>query len=321
MSSRIQVHAKSGSAPSLLARRISRLAAIVALLSATPHVLGGITDLSEMAAFRSSEPASLSDLSLSNFFSDGWSEPWSRRSRGDGTPDMSLLRVQTNFLVQLFRLDTYVETGVRSPTTRQIEYANATVEYAVSRRLMFAVFTNIEEHDSRISTGEHGFSGGFFSRVQLVDSAGSSEALTFKVAAPDTRLGERQTTLSYILSGWQDLEAFGLTRTGLYFHAQHEILAGPHAAGAKTNDVTYDLSLARTWTAADSPVENFTTFVEAYGKTDINGKRSGSTALSITPGFRFNLWTRQILMFGVDIPVSHPRTYDNIFRLTYIANF
>ena len=34
----------------------------------------------------------LSDLSLANLFSEGWDQPWSKFQRGEGTPDMSLLR-------------------------------------------------------------------------------------------------------------------------------------------------------------------------------------------------------------------------------------
>jgi hypothetical protein len=307
--------------PPRVAGCLRRTCALFVLLVAVPMTHAGVPSLSEGMNLDQANPRELSDLSLSNFFSDGWSERWSKRPRGDGTPDMSLLRVQTNFLVQLFRLDTYVETNVHSAKTQSIEYLNGTVEYAVSRRLMFALFSKLEQHDSRAGPDEHGFGGGFFGRVQLVDRAASSEALTLKVAAPDTWLDEHQTTLSYTLSGWQDLRPVGLKKTGLYFHAQHEILVGPHAAGAKQNDVTYDISLAKTWTSPDSAIENLTTFVEAFGKTDLDGAKAGSTAVSITPGFRFNFRQKQILMFGVDLPVSHPPHYDNIFRLTYIANF
>ena len=71
-------------------------------------------------AHQQSSTASLSDLTLSNLWSEGWSESWTKRSRGEGTPDMSLLRVQTNFLVQLFRVDSVLETGIESPTLREI---------------------------------------------------------------------------------------------------------------------------------------------------------------------------------------------------------
>src|ERR1700690_2341650 len=45
----------------------------------------------------------LSDLTLLNFFTEGWGEAWAHRHRE--TPDMSLLRVTTNFLEREYRLD------------------------------------------------------------------------------------------------------------------------------------------------------------------------------------------------------------------------
>ncbi len=39
-----------------------------------------------------------SELTLLNFFSEGWDQDWVKRSRHGRTPDMALLRVTTNFL-------------------------------------------------------------------------------------------------------------------------------------------------------------------------------------------------------------------------------
>jgi len=264
--------------------------------------------------------ATLSDLTLSNFWSEGWSESWSKRHR-EGTPDMSLLRVQTNFLVQLFRLDTFLETGIDSAKISEIRYANAIVEYAFNRRFMMALFSNYEARKSRIGTDEDGIGGGMFGRFQLYDLEHDSLALTLKAVLPDRDLGEKQTTLSYTLSGWHDLNDIGLKKMGLYYHLQHEIIVGPHAEGAKMNDLTYALSLAKTWTDPAPVVGNFTTFVECFAKSDIDGPHPSKTVVSLTPGMRVNLWRTQILMVGVDIPLTGPKPYDGIFRLTYIANF
>jgi hypothetical protein len=108
---------------------------------------------------------------------------------------------------------------------------------------------------------------------------------------------------------------------GLYYHLQHEIIVGPHAEGAKMNGLTYALSLAKTWTDPAPFVGNFTTFVECFAKSDIDGPHPSKTIVSLTPGMRVNLWKTQILMVGVDIPLTGPKPYDGIFRLTYIANF
>ena len=40
------------------------------------------------------------DLTLDNFFSAGWNDDFAMRSRATGTPDLTLLRVQTNYLLR-----------------------------------------------------------------------------------------------------------------------------------------------------------------------------------------------------------------------------
>jgi hypothetical protein len=263
----------------------------------------------------------LSDLSLSNFFSDGWDETWSKRSRGDGTPDMSLLRVQTNFLVQLLRVDTYLETGMNAPAERS-EFTNATIEYAFNRRLLLAFFLGHQWIESAGGKSDRdGPFGGLFTRFQLADTAHSSLALNLKMTLPNTDLGEHATTWSYALAGWQDLQTLGLGRTGLYYHVQHEIAGGPVPGSNARNDVTYDLSLAHSWTGPGSTFENLTTFVEAYGKSLLDGDHTGRTIVSLTPGFRFTLGKKHIFMAGVDLPLAGPRSFDALYRLTYIFNF
>ena len=266
-------------------------------------------------------PQTLSNLSLANFFSTGWDEPWEKRARGDGTPDMSLLRVQTNFLVQLLRIDTFLETGMTAPGAIRSEYVNSTVEYALNRRFMAGVFTSHQWIEKANGADKDGTAGGLFGRFQMVDQQHSSMALNLKMVLPDTDLGERATTWSYALAGWRDLQGCGLCRTGLYWHLQHELAGGPVARGAARNDLNYALSLATTWTSPHATLENLTTFVEAAGKTLLDGDYSGRTVLSLTPGFRFTLGGRQIFMVGADVPVAGPRAFDTLYRLTYIYNF
>lgn len=279
-----------------------------------------VSHAGESAVIREQSKATLLDLTLSNFWSEGWNESWSKRPR-EGTPDMSLLRVQTNFLVQLFRLDAFVETGIENAKVSEIRNATAILEYAFNRRFMMALFSNGEERKTRIGPDEDGLGGGMFARFQLYDLEHNSLALTVKAVLPDRDLGERQTTLSYTLSGWHDLADLGLKKMGLYYHLQHEIIAGPHSEGAKMNDLTFALSLAKTWTDPAPVIGNFTTFLEGYAKSDIDGPHPGKTVVSLTPGMRVNLWKTRILMMGVDLPLTGPKPYDGIFRLTFIAAF
>lgn len=262
-----------------------------------------------------------SDLTLANFFSAGWKESWVRRSHSDGAPDMTLLRVQTNLLLRSLRTDYYAERLPHQSPDRNIEYLSQLIEYAVNRRLMLGVIGNYEWVDSRMGEDMNGPAWGAFARFQLVDTEHTSYALNLKVTAPNGGLDEKQTVLSVALAGWHDLTAIGLDRVGIYWHVQEETWTGPHPAGARQNDLTYALSLAKTWTRPDAALGNFTTFVEAYAKTDLDGPQPGRTSISLTPGLRCTLAKHHILMAGVDLPVTHPRGFDEIFRFTYIYSF
>jgi len=298
-------------APGLVTLLVSLLAIVA---------LGREDSLSKEVSL-SGQAVTHSDLSLANFFSEGWDQSWSKRERGDGTPNMSLLRVQPNFLARLIRLDTSLEIGRNSPAFSQSEFANTIMEYALNRRFMPAVFVNHQWLKGRTEPDNDGTAGGMFMRFQLYDLMKSSLALNLKVALPDRDIGEHLTIWSYALAGWEDLNQIGLKRTGIYYHVQHEMLAGPAAASAARNDLTYDISIAKTWSSPHATLQNFTTFLEAYGKTLLDGGHAGRTTTVLTPGFRFTLASRHIVILGFDLPVAGPRTNDEIFRFTWVTNF
>jgi hypothetical protein len=263
----------------------------------------------------------LNDLTPANFFTDGWDQAWSRRPREDGAPDMALLRAQTNFLVRVLRTDYYFERMTDGGKTKDVQFLQQFVEYAFNRRFQIALIGNYEWVDTRIGHGSNGEGGGALARVQLVDAPTASYSLNIRVAVPNAGIGEHETTTSFALAGWHDLTPFGLKRTGLYWHVQEETMAGPHAQSTKQNDLTYDLSLAKTWTHSDALIGNLSTFVEAYAKTDLDGAHPGTTVATLTPGVRFTIAHRHVLMCGVDFPVTQPRPFEEIYRFTYIYNF
>ena len=60
------------------------------------------------------------DLTLANFFSAGWDDEWAKQVRATGTPNMALLRVQTNFMEREFRANYYLQDNVASKTTKNL---------------------------------------------------------------------------------------------------------------------------------------------------------------------------------------------------------
>lgn len=261
------------------------------------------------------------DLGLGNFFTKGWNEEWHIRTRR--TPDMAILRATTNFLERELRLD-YVLTDLRTGKFEAQHLAQGLIAYGTSRRLMLEVITNYQWNTPAQGSPQHGGGGGGLVRIQLVENDTQSYAFQAKLAVPNRGLGQTQTSMAYTLTGWQDLQAVVpfLDRVGLYFSFTYENLLGSHASGARENDISYDVSLAKTWTRATQPVfGKLTTFLEFYATTDLDGAHSGWTVATLTPGIRFWFIPENSLIAGVDFPISANPTFAAIYRVTYILNF
>lgn len=271
------------------------------------------------------------DLTLANFFSAGWDEDWAKQVRPTGTPNLALLRVQTNFMEREFRLNYFAEEGVNSPKTKNLIDSDELIAWSFNRRFMIEVTGLYEWTDPRTGNRETGGAPGMAARFQLVDTESSSYSLNFKAQAPNDELGTTQSTLSYGVAGFEDLAYwFHLDRVGLYYSFLFDSYTGPAEVGEKTLDVAYDVTVAKTITSPDTPIfGTLTLFLENYAQTDLDGSHDGRTIVSITPGVRFNLGQYPCikmgqgnwLLFGADLPVSDYHPWNTIYRVTYIKNF
>jgi hypothetical protein len=268
-----------------------------------------------------------SDLLLSNFFSDGWSSEWVKRPRKGRAPDMALLRVTTNFLEREVRVDyAYTSSARNSSKVETSQLLTGLIAYGLNRRLMVEVITNYQWNDppsSSTAVKQNGSGGGALARFQLADTYATSFAFQTRVSEPNRGIGQTATTISPALAGFQDLQTFlGLERIGLYESIGLDSLSGPHVSGSRTSSASYDLSLARSWLEpAHDPVGNLTTFAELFATTDLNGPTPWHTAVTLTPGVRFWFAHENSLTLGVDFPLSHPRPFSALYRVTYIMTF
>lgn len=272
---------------------------------------------------QSSTPGQPSNLTFSNFFSEGWNQEWTKRVTPGGAPDMALLHVQTNFLEREFRTDFYSQQNVGSDDHRQVEFLDGLVAYGINRRFMLEVVGNYEWKTSRTAGDDvSGAGAAAVGRLQLVDVPGSSFAYNFRVNTPNSGIKVNQTEFINSIAGWQDLTGFGLKRFGLYYSVQLDTYAGPAAVGSEHNDLLYDVSFAKTWTDPDMLlIGNFTTFAEIYAQSFLDGSKHGQTVVNATPGIRLTLGHGNVLMGGVDLPVSTPLAFNATYRVTYIYNF
>jgi len=297
------------------------------LLICVPVFAGG--HWATAAETQSPAPDQPSNLTLSNFFTEGWNQEWTHRYTPGGAPDMALLHVTTNFLEREFRFDSYQQRNLRSDSNRSVDFVDALVAYGLNRRFMLEVVSNyVWKNAQPGGTSSDGASGALVGRVQLVDVPGSSLAFNLKVTSPNEGVvpsgtaNNKETTFFPALAGWQDLTCYGLKRVGLYYSIGPETYVGPSNAGQKHNDLVYDVSVAKTWTEPNVPCfGNFTTFVELYNTTNLDGTDNGDNAANVTPGFRVTLFPKNILMGGIDLPVSSPNDFRATYRLTYIINF
>lgn len=270
-------------------------------------------------------------LTLDNFFSAGWDEDFTRRSSEDRAPDFALLRVQTNFMEREVRINYFFQDNIASKSRKAIDNLDYFIAYGFNRRFMLEVFGNEDWIDGRGETPVmSGPDAQFVGRVQLISTADSSYTFNFRVIAPQTWLGQHQTTFSYGSAGFEDLTRYGLYRVALYGSFLFDTLEGPGTAGATRTDVQYDVSLAKTLTKPDTPlIGNFTVFLENFAQTNVDGTLAGRTLVTLTPGVRFNLGKipglkmgiDNSILFGVDLPVSGPVPWTAAYRFTYIKNF
>jgi hypothetical protein len=264
-----------------------------------------------------------SNLTFSNFFSEGWNQEWTKRVTPGGAPDMALLHVQTNFLEREFRTDYYNQQNVASDDHGHVSFLDGLIAYGLNRRFMIEVVGNYQWKNSRKADSDiSGAAAAVVGRLQLVDVPGSSLAYNFRVNTPNSGLGVNQTEFINAIAGWQDLTRFGLKRVGLYYSVQLDTYSGPAAVGSEHNDLLYDVSLAKTWTDPNTfLLGNFTTFAEVYATSYLDGSKHGQTVVNATPGIRLTLGHGNVLMGGVDLPVSTPLDFNATYRLTYIYNF
>jgi hypothetical protein len=236
---------------------------------------------------------------------------------------MALLHVQTNFLEREFRTDYYNQQNVASDDHGHVSFLDALVAYGVNRRFMLEVVGNYQWKNSRTAGDDtSGAGAALVGRLQLVDVPGTSFAYNFRVNTPNSGLGVKQTEFINSIAGWQDLTGFGLKRVGLYYSLQLDTYDGPAAVGSEHNDILYDVSLAKTWTDPNVPfIGNFTTFAEIYAQSFLDGSKHGQTVVDAMPGIRLTLGHGNVLMGGVDLPVSTPLAFNATYRLTYIYNF
>lgn len=237
------------------------------------------------------------------------------------TPNLELLRVQASFLERDVRGDYSYEDDERGSGIRATTAASIRLAVPIDSDLMVAVTLNHEWLDEEDRPDENGSGGSVLGRLKINEDADSSYAFNLRVTAPDKSVGNDKTSIAMIVSGFEDLDALlGLDRVGVYADLgfQHSTGRGQLDGG---NEMTYALSLAKTWGDRNPTGWQVSPFLELAGTTQLDQGAGGRTTLSLTPGLRIDLLPAHAFLAGVDVPLTHPHGFGQTFRISYIFSF
>jgi len=237
------------------------------------------------------------------------------------TPDLVLLRVQTNFLEHDLRLDSTYQDRITGTPARSATDFDIRLAVPVDTVWMIGVIGNYRWLEEVNRPNENGAAVSVFGRVQMIEEVESSYAFTLEISSPNKGVENDRTQVSAGVAGFEDLDALlGFDGVGLYadLQLQHSTSRGQVDGG---NQLAYVVSMAKTWTGDLLGTARLSVFEELGGTTQIDQGSGGRTTLSITPGFRFDPSPAHAFLAGVDFPLTHPHGFGELFRISYIYSF
>ena len=151
--------------------------------------------------------------------------------------------------------------------------------------------------------------------LQLVDTECAAMNVQLGVTVPaGGELEEERTRLSVAVARFEDLG----NQFGLQAHVGHDFLLGHSEPGEPDHELNYAVALTKTLTEETPGFEHFTVFVESFGITELNGEHEGRTQLSFVHGARWEVGKDWWVAAGVEVPVTGPRPYDEVFHFAVI---
>lgn len=254
------------------------------------------------------------DLTLENFFTAGWQEPYQPRPGQEQAERILLFRTPPPFLDRAVLLN--YDFGLRTRPERINEQElGAELLLPLNRRLLFQVAAEYNFNgDDRPGTG--GASGAAAVALQLVDTTSSALNLQASLSVPgrDDLLPHR-LEFGLSVAGFQDLgRRFGAQGSfGIFFPL------GSSSYGANLA-LAYSAALTKTLTGDLPWLGHFTPFVEAAGTTTL-GVDQQTTQITLLPGAEWEVLRHWWLALAVEIPLTGPRPFDLGVHVSLIKSF
>lgn len=254
-------------------------------------------------------PAALwpEDLTLANFFSEGWTQGWSEPEEGpEDAPRFRLLRIQRAFWERELRL-TYNFTFRGDRPSADEQEGAFELELPISRRFLIefeggTVALQPDKQSWRTRNADLAVTP----EVMLAETHTLSFSSGMAVRTPTggDAAAQGRTSITPYLALWKDLGH----RIGLHTFIGGEIPLGGFESGAPKAIVQYALAPTITVTSREKPyLGDLTFFVEVNGDTNVQGSDNGATSVSFLPGTRWmvlnGLWFAtgyEIFIAGTD---------------------
>lgn len=265
------------------------------------------------------------DLTLSNFFSEGWKftqweEPEQEEDQ-DQAPRFRLLKIPATVFEREIRMNySFTNNGDRGRVDEhEWEFE---IEIPVSRRLLLEVEPTIVSISPRDNDSHSGFGDtSLIARIMLMETRNTTVLSILDLKLPtgdeDLGLGSGMTTITPGIGMWRDLGG----RYALHGFFGLDIPVGGKSDEDPDTTVVYGTAITKTVTSKDTPYfGNLTFFVEFNGSSDI-GSGSDNTVVSILPGVRWNLGHEFWLMPGIEFPVIGRDEFDSRVWLSVLKDF
>ena len=263
------------------------------------------------------------DLTLSNFFSEGWKFAWweEPEQEPDQAPRFRLLKIPATVFEREVRMNySFTNNGDSGKLDEQeLEFE---FEMPVSRRLLIEVEPKIVSVSPDHGSDHSGFGDtSLITRVMLFETR-KTTLLTildakFPTGSEDLGLGSGMTTISPGIGMWRDLGR----RFALHGFLGLDIPVSGTTHETPDTTVIYGTALTKTLTPKDTPLfGNLTLFVEINGSSDV-GSDNDTTIVSILPGVRWNLGHEFWLMPGIEFPVIGRDGFDNRIWFSVLKDF
>ncbi len=264
-----------------------------------------------------------SDLTLSNFFSEGWKfMQWEEpEQEPDQAPRFRLLKIPATVFEREIRMNySFTNNGDRGEVDEhEWEFE---IEIPVSRRLLLEVEPTIVSVSPRDNDSHSGFGDtSLIARIMLMETRNTTVLSILDLKLPtgdeDLGLGSGMTTITPGIGVWRDLGG----RYALQGFFGLDIPVGGKSDEDPDTTIVYGTAITKTVTPKDTPYfGNLTFFVEFNGSSDI-GSDSDNTVVSILPGARWNLGHEFWLMPGMEFPVIGKDEFDSRVWLSVLKDF